>query len=153
MEFDELSNRIIGCAIEVHRELDPGLLESTYEQCLAHELKLNGILFRLQHSQPAKYKGVRLDCGYRVDLLVENELIIELKSVDQLKPIHEAQLLTYMKLAGVKTRPLRNFNVALGGCSKQDLLLHPPSSKAESSASSSDPFVLFVSFVVKQLAL
>jgi len=76
MEFDELSNRVIGCAIEVHRELGPGLLESTYEQCLAHELKLNGIRFKLQHPQPVEYKGVRLDCGYRVDLLVEDKLII-----------------------------------------------------------------------------
>ena len=82
MEFDELSNRVIGCAIEVHRELGPGLLESTYEQCLAHELKLNGIRFKLQHPQPVEYKGVRLDCGYRVDLLVEDKLIIELKSSD-----------------------------------------------------------------------
>jgi GxxExxY protein len=111
MEFDELSNRVIGCAIEVHRELGPGLLESTYEQCLAHELKLNGIRFKLQHPQPVEYKGVRLDCGYRVDLLVEDKLIIELKSVEQIKGIHEAQLLTYMKLAGVKTGLLMNFNV------------------------------------------
>ena len=111
MEFDELSNQVIGCAIEVHRELGPGLLESTYEQCLAHELKLNGIRFKLQHPQPVEYKGVRLDCGYRVDLLVEDKLIIELKSVEQIKGIHEAQLLTYMKLAGVKTGLLMNFNV------------------------------------------
>lgn len=111
MEFDELSNRVIGCAIEVHRELGPGLLESTYEQCLAHELKLNGIQFELQHPLPVKYKGVRLDCGYRVDVLVEDKLIIELKSVEQIKGIHEAQLLTYMKLAGVKIGLLINFNV------------------------------------------
>lgn len=76
MEFDELSNRVIGCAIEVHRELGPGLLESTYEQCLSYELKLNGIRFKLQHPQPVEYKGVRLDCGYRVDLLIEDKLII-----------------------------------------------------------------------------
>ena len=111
MEFDELSNRVIGCALDVHRELGPGLLESTYEQCLAHELSLNGIRFRLQHPQPVEYKDVRLDCGYRLDLLVEDELIIELKSVEQIKGIHEAQLLTYMKLAGVKTGLLINFNV------------------------------------------
>jgi GxxExxY protein len=111
MEFDDLSNRVIGCAIEVHRELGPGLLESTYEQCLAHELQLNGIRFKLQHAQPVEYKGVRLDCGYRVDLLVEDKLIIELKSVERIKAIHEAQLLTYMKLAGVKTGLLMNFNV------------------------------------------
>ena len=111
MEFDELSNRVIGCAIEVHRELGPGLLESTYEQCLAHELKLNGIRFKVQHPLPVKYKGMRLDCGYRVDVLVEDKLIIELKSVEQIKAIHEAQLLTYMRLAGVKIGFLMNFNV------------------------------------------
>ena len=111
MEFDDLSNRVIGCAIEVHRELGPGLLESTYEQCLAHELKLNDIAFKLQHPQPVEYKGIRLDCGYRIDLLVECVLILELKSVDQVTGIHEAQLLMYMKLAGVKTGLLMNFNV------------------------------------------
>ena len=111
MEFDDLSNRVIGCAIEVHRELGPGLLESTYQQCLAHELKLNGIVFQLQHPQSVKYKGIRLDCGYRLDLLVQGELIIELKSVEKLRGIHETQLLTSMKLSGVKTGLLMNFNV------------------------------------------
>jgi GxxExxY protein len=111
MEFDELSNRVIGCAIEVHRELGPGLLESTYEQCLGHELNLNWIAFRLQHPQPVAYKGIRLDCDYRIDVLVEEALIVELKSVEEVKGIHEAQLLTYMKLAGVKTGLLINFNV------------------------------------------
>ena len=111
MEFDELSSRVIGCALEVHRELGPGLLESTYEQCLAHELKLNGIRFELQHPLPVEYKGVRLGCGYRVDVLVEDKLIIELKSVEQIKRIHEAQLLTYMRLAGVKIGLLISFNV------------------------------------------
>ncbi|MET0050863.1 MAG: GxxExxY protein [Candidatus Thiodiazotropha sp.] len=111
MEFDELSNRVIGCALEVHRELGPGLLESTYEQCLAHELKLNGLQFKLQYAQPVNYKGVRLDCGYRADILIEDELIIELKSIDAIKGIHEAQLLTYMKLAGIRTGLLMNFNV------------------------------------------
>ena len=80
MEFDDLSNRVIGCAIEVHRELGPGLLESTYEQFLAHELQRNGIPFQLQHPQPVKYKDIRLDCGYRIDILVENKLILELKT-------------------------------------------------------------------------
>ena len=111
MEFDDLSKRVIGCGIEVHRELGPGLLESTYEQCLAHELKLNDILFQLQRPQAVQYKGIRLDCGYRLDLLVEGKLIIELKSVEKLRGIHEAQLLTYMKLAGIKTGLLMNFNV------------------------------------------
>ncbi|TSA48943.1 GxxExxY protein [archaeon] len=111
MEFDKLSNRVIGCALEVHRELGPGLLESTYEQCLAHELKLNGIRFELQHPLPVKYKGMRLDCGYRVDVLVEDKLIIELKSVERIKAIHEAQLLTYMRLSGIRIGLLINFNV------------------------------------------
>ena len=110
MEFDALSNRVIGCAIEVHRELGPGLLESAYEQCLAHELGRNGIKFQLQHPQPVQYKDIRLDCGYRIDMLVENKLILELKSVEEIKGIHEAQLLTYMKLAGVKIGLLINFN-------------------------------------------
>ena len=110
MEFDDLSNRVIGCAIEVHRELGPGLLESAYEQCLAHELQRNGIPFQLQYPQPVKYKDIRLDCGYRIDILVENKLILELKSVEDIKGIHEAQLLTYMKLAGVKIGLLINFN-------------------------------------------
>ena len=111
MEFDDLSNHVIGCAIEVHRHLGPGLLESAYEQCLAHELNRNEIAFQLQHPLPVQYKDVRLDCGYRIDLLIENELILELKSVDEIKGIHEAQLLTYMKLAGVKIGLLINFNV------------------------------------------
>jgi len=111
MEFDELSNRVIGCTLEVHRELGPGLLESTYQQCLAHELRLNGISYVLQHPLPVEYKGIRLDCGYCVDVLVENKLIIELKSVERIRPIHEAQLLTYMRLAGIKIGLLINFNV------------------------------------------
>ena len=111
MEFDELSNRVIGCAIEVHRHLGPGLLESAYEQCLAHELSCNQIAFQLQLALPVQYKEVRLDCGYRIDILIENRLIVELKSVAEIKGIHEAQLLTYMKLAGVKIGLLMNFNV------------------------------------------
>ena len=111
MEFDDLSHRVIGCAIEVHRELGPGLLESAYEQCLAHELARNGIPFKLQYPQPVEYKGIQLDCGYRIDLLVDEQLILELKSVDKLTGIHEAQLLTYMRLSSVKTGLLINFNV------------------------------------------
>lgn len=110
MEFDELSNRVIGCAIEVHRVLCPGLLESTDEQCLAHELSRHGITFHVQYPQSVQYKDIQLDCGYRIDILVENRLIIELKSVEAIKGIHEAQLLTYMKLAGIKTGLLINFN-------------------------------------------
>ena len=112
MEFDELSNRVIGCAIEVHKILGPGLLESAYEQCLAYELSRHGIAFQTQHPQPVQYKEIQLDCGYRIDILIENQLIIELKSVETHKGIYEAQLLTYMKLAGIKTGLLINFNSA-----------------------------------------
>jgi GxxExxY protein len=111
LEFDELSNKVIGCAIEVHRNLGPGLLESTYEQCLAHEFKIEGMPFKLQHPLPVEYKGIKLDCGYRIDLLVANSLIVELKSVENVLPIHQAQLLTYMKLSGIKIGLLMNFNV------------------------------------------
>jgi GxxExxY protein len=96
MEFDDLSNRVIGCAIEVHRALGPGLLESTYQQCLAHELTLKGISFKLQCPLPVEYKGVRLDCGYRADMFVEDSLIVELKSVEQVGSLYETQVLTYV---------------------------------------------------------
>ena len=111
MKFSALSQQVIGCAIEVHRVLGPGLLESTYEQCLARELLLNNIEFVTQHPLPVEYKGVRIDCGYRVDVLVAKEIILELKSVQELMPVHEAQLLTYMRLAGMKQGFLINFNV------------------------------------------
>ena len=110
MYFDDLSKKVIGCAIEVHRLLGPGLLESTYEQCLAHELAINNIGFKLQHPLPVYYKDTYIDCGYRIDMLVEGTLIIELKSVTELNPIHEAQILTYMKLSLIKTGLLINFN-------------------------------------------
>ena len=113
MKFSDLSHQVLGCAIEVHRILGPGLLESTYEACLAQELKLKGIGFKAQCPLPVEYKGLHLDCGCRVDLLVENQIILELKSVDEVKGIHEAQLLTYMKLSGVKQGFLINFNVKL----------------------------------------
>jgi GxxExxY protein len=113
MDFDELSNKVIGCAIEVHRELGPGLLESTYEQCLAYELNQAKIPFKLEVELPVQYKQITLDCGYRMDLLVDERLIFELKSVNQLLKIHEAQILTYMKLAKVQTGLLINFNVEL----------------------------------------
>ena len=97
----------------MHRVLGPGLLESTYEQCLAHELSLAGISFKLQFPLPVKYKGIKLDCGYRIDLFVNDELIVELKSVDKIMGIHRPQLLTYMKLSGVKVGLLINFNVEI----------------------------------------
>ncbi len=113
IEFDELSNKLIGCVLEVHRELGPGLLESAYEMALAHELAQQGLSFRQQTPLAVRYKTVDIDCAYRIDLMIENQLIVELKSVDRLQPIHEAQLLTYMKLAGVSTGLLINFNVRL----------------------------------------
>ena len=111
MKFDLLSNQIIGCAIEVQKNLGPGLLESTYEQCLAYELKSSNISFKLQQPLPVEYKGVKLDCGYRIDMLIDNRLIVELKSVDSILPIHQAQLLTYMKISGIGIGLLMNFNV------------------------------------------
>jgi len=111
VKFDELSNKVIGCAIEVHRELGPGLLESAYEQCLAFELNRANVPFKLQVELPVHYKRIKLDCGYRIDLLADDRLIVELKSVDQLLKIHEAQVLTYMKLAAVSVGLLINFNV------------------------------------------
>ena len=113
MEFDDLSNRVIGCALEVHKHLGPGLLESAYAQCLAHELSAAAIPFKLEQSIPVNYKGTLLDCGFRADIVVDDTLIIELKSVQKLLPIHEAQLLTYMKLAKIKTGLLMNFNVQM----------------------------------------
>jgi len=113
VEFDDLSNKVLGRAIEVHRELGPGLLESAYEQCLAYELNQARIPFRLQVGLPVEYKQTKLDCGYRIDLLVEDKLIVELKTVDQLLKIHEAQVLTYMKLAKMKVGLLINFNVPM----------------------------------------
>ena len=111
MDFDPLSNKVIGCAIELHRELGPGLLESAYEQCLAAELSRIGIPFQVQVDLPLNYKGMQLDCGYRIDLLLDRQLIVELKSVEQLLKIHEAQILTYMRLAKVNVGLLMNFNV------------------------------------------
>jgi GxxExxY protein len=112
MNVDELTGSVIGAAIEVHRALGPGLLESAYEECLAHELELRGINFLRQVPLPLEYKGVRLDCGYRLDLVVAEHLIVELKIVEKLLPIHEAQLLTYLKMTGTKTGLLLNLNVS-----------------------------------------
>jgi len=113
MKFSEVSRKVLGCAIEVHRELGPGLLESTYQQCLARELNINNIAFKLEHPLPVDYKGIQLDCGYRIDVMVEDEIILELKAVENLKSIHEAQLLTYLKLSGIRQGFLLNFNVSM----------------------------------------
>ena len=109
-ERDALTDQIIGFAIEVHRHLGPGLLESAYEECLCYELNENGIGLKQQVPLPVVYKSVRLDCGYRIDIIVENRLILELKATERLLPIHEAQVLTYMRLSGIGTGLLLNFN-------------------------------------------
>ena len=112
-KFNPLCSNVLSAAIEVHRNLGPGLLESTYQQCLSYELSQRNILHKTECPLPVIYKGLDIECGYRIDILVEDSLILELKSVDQLLPIHEAQLLTYMKLAGLKQGFLINFNVQL----------------------------------------
>ena len=111
--LEELTEQIIGAAIEVHRHLGPGLLESTYEECLCHELNLRGLQFERQVPLPVVYKGVKLDCGYRLDILVEGEVILELKAVDAVLPVNEAQLLTYLKLSSKKVGFIINFHVAV----------------------------------------
>lgn len=106
-----LSRAVIGAAIEVHRCLGPGLLESAYESFLAHELTLRNIPFQRQYSIPVTYKGLSVDCGFKIDLWVDHQIIVELKAVDALAPIHEAQILTYMKLTECRVGLLMNFNV------------------------------------------
>jgi len=112
MEFDELSRKVIGCAIEVHRNLGPGLLESTYRQCLACELSHTGIPFQMEVPLPVRYREILLDCGYRIDLLVSRGLIVEIKCVETLLPIHQAQILTYMRLSKIPVGLIINFNMA-----------------------------------------
>lgn len=111
-EPDPLTQQVLSSALEVHRELGPGLLESTYEGCLCFELALRGLAFKRQQRLPVAYKGYRIDCGYRLDIVVEERLLIEVKAVQTLLPIHEAQVLTYLKLTGMPTALLINFNVA-----------------------------------------
>jgi len=108
---DPLTDRVIGLAIEVHRTLGPGLLESAYEGCLCYELGQAGLVFQKQVPLPVVYKEVRLDCGYRIDIMVEKSLVIELKTVEKLLPVHDAQLLTYLRLSGCSVGLLMNFNV------------------------------------------
>ena len=108
-----LTRGIISAAMEVHRALGPGLLESAYQACLCHELKLRGLEFERQIDLPIAYKEVKLACGYRIDMIVGNRVVVELKSVQQILPVHEAQLLTYMRLTGIHVGLLINFNVAV----------------------------------------
>jgi GxxExxY protein len=109
---EKLTEKIIGAAIEVHRALGPGLLESAYEECLCRELDLCGLKFQRQVPLPVEYKGVKLDCGYRLDLIVQDEVILELKCIERILSVHEAQLLTYLKLTGKRVGLIVNFNVA-----------------------------------------
>jgi GxxExxY protein len=106
-----LTREIIGAAIEVHKEIEPGLLESAYQKCLEHELEIRAISFEAEKPIPVEYKGVKLDVGYRLDLLVDGKVIVELKSVEAIEPIHEAQLLTYLKIMRCRIGLLINFNV------------------------------------------
>jgi GxxExxY protein len=111
MDINQLTGKVIGSAIEVHKSLGPGLLESIYEECLCIELRFRKIPFERQKELPIEYKGFKLDCGYRIDIVVEERLIVELTACESLQPIHEAQLLTYLRLTGIKYGLLINFNV------------------------------------------
>ena len=113
MAYSDLTHKIIGAAIEVHRQLGPGLLESAYEECLARELSIRNLSFERQKPIPVVYKGVKLECGYRIDLLVEHRIVLELKAIEQIAPIHEAVVLTYLKLSGITVGLLINFHVAI----------------------------------------
>lgn len=113
MTDNELSNKIIGCAIEVHKSLGPGLLESAYQECLAYKLREIGLSVEKEKAMPLVFEGVQLECGYRIDLLVNNQIVIEIKSVESLNDVHLAQTLTYLKLGGFKLGLLINFNVSL----------------------------------------
>ncbi len=113
VDINKLTEVVIGSAIEVHRALGPGLLESTYEMCLCHELSLRQIPFERQKAIPVVYKGIALDCGYRADLVIDGRLLLEIKSIDAVAAIHDAQLLSYLELVGWKVGLLINFNVQL----------------------------------------
>jgi len=113
MDINELSNKIIGAAIEVHKNLGPGLLESIYEECLCHELNLQGFSIERQKPLPITYKDKLLDCSYRLDIVVEGAIVLELKSCEKIEPIHKAQLLTYLKMSGFSLGLLLNFNVSV----------------------------------------
>jgi GxxExxY protein len=113
MTENEISEKIIGCAIQVHRELGPGLLESSYEECLYFELVQSGLLVEKQKPLPLVYKEVKLECGYRLDFLIERKVVVEIKAVEALNDIHMAQILTYLKLSKCRLGLLMNFNVAL----------------------------------------
>ena len=110
---EQLTEQVIGAAIEVHHELGPGLLESAYEECFCHELHLRNLGFQRQVDLPVASKDLKFDCGYRLDIVIENLVVVELKSIEQVLPVHQAQLLTYLRLSGKKVGLLINFNVAV----------------------------------------
>lgn len=112
-KIENLASEIVDSCFQVHSELGPGLLESTYQHCLAHELRERGIKIEVEKSMPVVYKDTQLNCGYRIDILVDNRIILELKSVEKIHPIHKAQLITYLKLAEINLGFLINFNVPL----------------------------------------
>jgi GxxExxY protein len=121
---EDLTERVIGAAIEVHREIGPGLMDLAYEECLCNELHLRELVFARQVPLPVRYKGINLDCGYRLDLVVEDSLVLEIKCVEHILPVHEAQLLTYLNMTGKRVGRILNFNVAVlarGGMSEKVL--------------------------------
>lgn len=128
--LNQISDRVIGCAIDVHRSLGPGLLESAYEECLSYELIQSGFSFQRQLTLPLIYKEIRLDCGYRIDLLVEELIVLELKTVEMILPVHEAQLITYLKLTGCPIGLIINFNVPLFKDGIRRLVYNFPDSSA-----------------------
>ena len=113
LDVNQLTFQIIGLCIEIHKHLGPGLLESANEECLCHELYLRSLKFERQRPLPLEYKGINLDCGYRMDIVVEEKVVLELKAVDTIAPIHEAQLLTYLRLSGMKVGIIINSNVSV----------------------------------------
>jgi GxxExxY protein len=134
--INKLTELVIGCAIKVHRAVGPGLLESVYEICLCRELSLHNVPFECEKPLPLSHKGAKLDCGYRADLIVASKVLVEIKSVDQLLPIHEAQLLSYMKLGGFKVDLLINFNERVLTHGIRRKVLGPPDEVCYSSVSS-----------------
>jgi len=124
--FEDCSREVIGACIEVHRVLGPGLLESSYETCLEHELVLRGLRFERQRHLPVRYKGVTLECGYRMDFVVQAELVVEVKAVEYLLPVHAAQLISYLRLTGIRTGLPVNFHAETIRRGLRRLTLDPP---------------------------
>ncbi len=131
MTYNELTHQIIGAAIEVHRLLGPGLLESAYEECLAHELTLRNLKHRRQVPVPVVYKGIKLECGYRMDIVVEECVVLELKSIESIAPVHEATVLTYLRLSDKRLGLLINFNVSILKDGVRRFVLQHPSEQKE----------------------